>query len=85
MPSPTATSPLLGRRLTELEGHDEFTARHVGPSHADQAAMLATLGLSSLTELIDLVVPAAIRDGHEMALPPGPERSRDPGPAPGAR
>ena len=33
--------------------------------------MLATLGLSSLTELIDQVVPAAIRDGHELALPRG--------------
>ncbi len=71
MPSPTVTSPLLGRRLTELEGHDEFPARHIGPSRLDQEAMLATLGLASLAELIDQVVPAAIRDGHELALPRG--------------
>ncbi len=57
--------------LIELEAHDEFVARHVGPDAAEQAAMLASLGLSSLTELIDQVVPAAIRDGHELALPRG--------------
>ena len=55
--------------LAELEGHDEFIARHIGTPADDQAAMLATLGLDSLSELIDRVVPAAIRDDRPLALP----------------
>ena len=39
----------------------EFVARHIGPSAADQARMLADLGLGSLDALIDAVVPGAIR------------------------
>ncbi|MDP1654142.1 MAG: aminomethyl-transferring glycine dehydrogenase [Rhodocyclaceae bacterium] len=47
--------------LTELEGRDEFVARHIGPNTAEQAAMLAVMGLSSRDELIAQTVPAAIR------------------------
>ena len=38
-----------------------FVARHVGPTAAEQAAMLADLGLGSLEALIAEVVPEAIR------------------------
>jgi glycine dehydrogenase len=38
-----------------------FVARHIGPTTAEQAAMLADLGLASLDALIAEVVPAAIR------------------------
>jgi len=30
--------------LYELEQHDDFIARHIGPSAADTAAMLQTVG-----------------------------------------
>jgi glycine dehydrogenase len=38
-----------------------FVARHIGPTAAEQAAMLADLGLGSLEALIAEVVPEAIR------------------------
>ena len=47
--------------LATLEQRDEFVARHIGPNAAEIAAMLATLGLASLDQLIDQTVPAAIR------------------------
>ncbi len=45
------------------DNHDQntFTERHIGPSEADIAAMLKTLGQESLEALIDAVVPPAIR------------------------
>lgn len=39
----------------------EFTTRHIGPTEAETAAMLKTIGVSSLDELIDKTVPADIR------------------------
>ncbi|MDP3033403.1 MAG: aminomethyl-transferring glycine dehydrogenase [Rhodocyclaceae bacterium] len=55
--------------LTELEHRDEFIARHIGPSAAEQATMLATLGVASLDELIAQTVPASIRLTAELPLP----------------
>ncbi|MBW8825469.1 MAG: aminomethyl-transferring glycine dehydrogenase [Acidobacteria bacterium] len=49
---------------------DRFADRHIGPTAADQAAMLKVLGQPSLSALVDAVVPAAIRDGHQLELPP---------------
>jgi glycine dehydrogenase len=46
--------------LFELQQH-EFTHRHIGPNDAETAAMLHTIGVSSLDELIGKTVPAAIR------------------------
>lgn len=39
----------------------EFTNRHIGPTEAETAAMLKTIGVSSMDELINKTVPAAIR------------------------
>ncbi|MFT3981397.1 MAG: aminomethyl-transferring glycine dehydrogenase [Ferruginibacter sp.] len=39
----------------------EFTRRHIGPSAAETAAMLKTIGVASIDELIEKTVPAAIR------------------------
>jgi glycine dehydrogenase len=47
--------------LHDLEDHGAFIARHVGPGSDDRTEMLAALGLSSLDDLIDSVVPASIR------------------------
>ena len=44
--------------LTEV---DAFPSRHIGPSAAEQQAMLDVLGYRSLDEFIDAVVPAKIR------------------------
>jgi len=55
--------------LTELEHSEEFIARHIGPAAAEQAAMLAVLGVASLDELIAQTVPASIRLPAELPLP----------------
>jgi glycine dehydrogenase len=49
------------RAFAELEQHDDFARRHIGPDALDQTAMLATLGLDSLDALIDAVIPPVIR------------------------
>lgn len=40
--------------------HDRFEDRHIGPTRANEAAMLAELGFHSLEEFIAAVVPSAI-------------------------
>ena len=40
---------------------NEFTVRHVGPDEAETSAMLQTVGVRSLEELVDKTVPPAIR------------------------
>ena len=58
------------RALSDLEQHNEFTHRHVGPDAAEQQAMLESLGVSSLQELIEQTVPDSIRldDALDMDL-----------------
>src|SRR5262245_34420553 len=56
--------------LAALERNDDFVSRHVAPSSAEQADMLAALGLSSLEELTAKTVPAAIRSHEPLDLPP---------------
>ncbi len=52
-----------------LDTHTDFIPRHIGPSDADQAAMLAVIGSPSLDALIDEVVPPKIRSQAPLALP----------------
>jgi glycine dehydrogenase len=60
--------------LATLEQRDEFVGRHVGPDAAEERAMLATIGVASLEELVTQVVPPAIRMQETLALPgPRPE------------
>jgi glycine dehydrogenase len=54
--------------LTQLEARDSFIPRHIGPSTAEQAAMLATLGYPSRAALIDAIVPANIRKKSKLEL-----------------
>jgi glycine dehydrogenase len=54
--------------LSALEQRDEFIARHIGPCPSEIAAMLATIGTSSLDQLIEQTVPAAIRLPAPLAL-----------------
>ncbi|MES2774247.1 MAG: aminomethyl-transferring glycine dehydrogenase [Bacteroidota bacterium] len=46
----------------------EFRGRHIGPNEAETAAMLKTIGVSSVDELIDKTVPAAIRLTSPLAI-----------------
>ena len=55
--------------LAALEKRDDFVRRHIGPGEPQTAAMLESLGLKSLDDLIDKAVPAAIRSATPMALP----------------
>src|SRR4051794_8828952 len=52
-----------------IAGGDSFVARHVGPTDADVAEMLGTLGYSSLDELIDATIPERIKARAPLALP----------------
>lgn len=58
--------------LFELEHHQEFIQRHIGPSEQQQQDMAQILGYNNLDALIDATVPAAIRRSIPMDLP-GPE------------
>jgi glycine dehydrogenase len=55
--------------VTSIPLPDSFVPRHIGPSEADQRAMLAVLGYPSLAALIDATVPANIRLQRPLALP----------------
>src|ERR1700682_6152195 len=75
-PPPITKKPLLSKEyampatrlrdparasLAELEDHNAFERRHIGPTPADQAAMLGVLGYESRAALIDAVGPAGLR------------------------
>ena len=51
--------------------HGAFVDRHIGPTHANEVAMLEQLGFKSLTDFISAVVPSAIamKDPLEKHLP----------------
>ncbi|HWS76332.1 MAG TPA: glycine dehydrogenase (aminomethyl-transferring), partial [Quisquiliibacterium sp.] len=55
--------------IRALLGEDEFHARHLGPTHAQETAMLARLGVASRDELIRATVPSAILLQAPLALP----------------
>ncbi len=55
--------------LDALENPSEFTARHIGPSDADQARMLNVVGAASREALIQAVVPKNIVRDTPMSLP----------------
>ena len=57
--------------LAQLEQRDDFVGRHVGPDAAETRAMLDVLGLESLDQLIDKVIPASILSAAPLALPEG--------------
>ena len=46
-----------------------FASRHMGPRFEDQKSMLSAIGCSSIDELIDKTVPAAIRLREPLNLP----------------
>ena len=49
---------------------DRFQRRHIGPNEAETRAMLQTIGVSSLDELIEQTIPEDIRLREPLELPP---------------
>ncbi|MBF6023701.1 aminomethyl-transferring glycine dehydrogenase [Lysobacter niastensis] len=56
--------------LRDLEHHDAFIERHIGPNDAEIAQMLRTVGYDSLDAMTDAIVPANIKSAAPLALPP---------------
>ena len=54
--------------LAELEQHDGFIGRHIGPDVAEQQRMLTELGYATRKALMEAVVPATIRLQTTMPL-----------------
>lgn len=65
----TAQNPAIGL-VSQVNANrlEEFPGRHIGPSFAEEQTMLAALGLGTIDELIDRVVPEAIRDDKQLSL-----------------
>src|SRR3954470_9501483 len=55
-------------RTSTISPADSFVPRHVGPSEAEVAEMLAAIGYASLDELIDATIPSAIRYRRPLAI-----------------
>ena len=55
----------------EFGPSDDFVRRHIGPTDADIAAMLAAVGANSLDDLMAEALPAAIRMQGPLALGEG--------------
>lgn len=62
--------------LSELEANNEFTARHIGPSPEEVAAMLKVVNASSLDDLTEQTIPSNILYKGEFDLD-GPTTERD--------
>jgi glycine dehydrogenase len=60
--------PNLDLKLSDLDITTDFIRRHVGPGDEDEPAMLKELGLESLDELLDKVVPETIRRRKPLAV-----------------
>jgi glycine dehydrogenase len=58
----------INEPLEDLQHHEEFIHRHIGPSKEQIESMLQALGLDSLDQLIERTVPAAIRMEGGLAL-----------------
>ena len=54
--------------LSSITPTDLFVRRHIGPDLSDQAEMLRLLGVTTLDEMIEQAVPAAIRSPQPLAL-----------------
>ncbi|MCU0541395.1 MAG: aminomethyl-transferring glycine dehydrogenase [Oscillatoriaceae cyanobacterium Prado104] len=64
------SSEIESSQQQNLATADGFARRHIGPTSGDIQQMLDVLGVSSLDELIDKTVPAAIRISQPLELLP---------------
>ena len=67
-PKATGTAPTTHAHPGVLDPTDTFARRHLGPTAAEEQAMLSTLGCKSIAELIDAAIPAGIRLRRELAI-----------------
>ncbi len=58
----------LDLKLNDLDIFHGFIRRHIGPGADEEAAMLAELGMESLDEMLDKVVPESIRRRKPLAV-----------------
>jgi glycine dehydrogenase len=55
---------------TDYNAYDFANRRHIGPSPAEMAEMLAVVGVKSLEALIDETIPATIRQKSAAVMGP---------------
>ncbi len=55
--------------LSQLEHHDAFLERHIGPNPEEIVHMLSVIGQPSLEAMVDAIVPASIKSPAPLALP----------------
>jgi glycine dehydrogenase len=67
--TPHAMSQNHSPSLRELEHHDAFIERHIGPNDAEIAQMLHVIGHASLEAMTDAIVPGQIKSKQPLALP----------------
>ncbi len=68
-PSSSCATSMSPSSLRQLEQHDAFIARHIGPNAEEQRHMLDVLGFAACEDLIKAVVPVGMR--REDAMPLG--------------
>lgn len=57
----------MSYRETQYAPYDFANRRHIGPSPAEMAQMLSTLGATSLDDLIDKIIPDSIRQKQPLS------------------
>ncbi len=62
--------------LHQLEAHDEFIARHIGPDEDELRDMLTAVGCTSLDALMTETMPGSIRNEQPLELPPSDNEDR---------
>lgn len=55
--------------MLRIQSFDKFEHRHLGPREQHVPAMLETIGVGSLDQLIDETVPTTIRSNDPLAIP----------------
>ena len=62
------TETLTQSSLTELEQHDRFLGRHIGPDSEQQQQMLNFVGAESLDDLTNQIVPESILLNRDLSV-----------------
>jgi glycine dehydrogenase len=63
------TKQIDATTLHDLQLHDDFVHRHIGPGQDEIQSMLQTVGADTLDDLIESTVPASILLDRELDLP----------------
>src|ERR1700683_1966586 len=66
---PETSSPSLKTSADSFAPLDTFARRHIGPQPEEAETMLRTIGCKSLDQMVDAVVPSAIRLRGPLDLP----------------